>query len=103
MDIFSTLKVFLVKTLKEKRYFWARNVFFIIFPLFFILIYLFSDKMSENGRFPPPKNFLTVNEASIGNYFCLFNKQILTCSTTLDHECIAILTNYARFRLPACV
>lgn len=47
MDVFSTYKVFLVKTLKEKKYYWARNVFFLLFPFLFIIIYLFSGTTSS--------------------------------------------------------
>lgn len=64
MDIVTTYKVFLVKTLKEKSYFWARNLFFIIFPLFFILIYLFTDTTSLNHNSPSLRNFAPINEVS---------------------------------------
>lgn len=64
MNMLSTYKVFLVKTLKEKRYYWARNVFFIIFPLFFILIYLFSDTTSLGPNSHPSGRANLVNEVN---------------------------------------
>jgi hypothetical protein len=42
MDLATTYKIFLVKTLKEKRYYWARNVFFVLFPLLFIVLTIFT-------------------------------------------------------------
>jgi hypothetical protein len=63
MDVLSTYRVFLVKTLKEKKYYWTRNAFFLIFPLLFTIIFLFSDTSSTgtvtNGsqsRTYPPLN-----------------------------------------------
>lgn len=42
MDLATTYKIFAIKTLKEKRYYWARNLFFVFFPLLFIIVYIFS-------------------------------------------------------------
>jgi hypothetical protein len=50
MNVLTTYKVFLVKTLKEKKYYWARNAFFLLFPLFFIIIYLFSGSSSSDNN-----------------------------------------------------
>lgn len=63
MDVLTTYKVFLVKTIKEKKYYWARNVFFLVFPLLFIIIYLFSDTASSAGS-----NQYQANHSSIRTY-----------------------------------
>jgi len=42
MDLLTTYKIFVIKTLKEKKYYWARNVFFMLFPILFFSIYTFS-------------------------------------------------------------
>lgn len=49
MDVLTTYNVFLVKTFKEKKYYWARNVFFLLFPLLYIIIYLFTGSTSSNN------------------------------------------------------
>ena len=60
MDIVTTYNIFLVKTLKEKRYYWARNVFFVLFPLLFIVLTIFTGATDEAqnqndfGRSYPP-------------------------------------------------
>lgn len=55
MDVSTTFKIFVIKTLKEKKYFWARNVFFVVFPLLFIITYIFSGAAtSQHGS--PNKN-----------------------------------------------
>lgn len=56
MDHLTTYKIFVIKTLKEKRYYWARNVFFVLFPLLFINIYIFSGAANANN---PVKNEAT--------------------------------------------
>lgn len=48
MDVLTTYNVFLVKTLKEKKYYWARNVFFLFFPLLFITIFTFSGTTTSS-------------------------------------------------------
>lgn len=59
MNLATTYKIFLVKTLKEKRYYWARNVFFLLFPLLFIILTIFTgvadDKVKhlQHGSFRP--------------------------------------------------
>lgn len=42
MDLATTYKIFVIKTLKEKRFYWARNTFFVLFPLLFVITYIFS-------------------------------------------------------------
>lgn len=74
MDVLTTYKVFLVKTLKEKKYYWARNVFFLLFPLLFIIIYLFtgtttSSNSSTNNNYAhlsqSGRTFQQIHEVSI--------------------------------------
>lgn len=53
MDLATTYKIFVIKTLKEKRFYWARNIFFVLFPLLFVITYIFSGagetiKLSQN-------------------------------------------------------
>lgn len=47
MDLAKTYKTFLIKTLREKRYHWARNTFFVLFPLLFIITYIFSGATDD--------------------------------------------------------
>lgn len=47
MDLMTTYKIFLTKTLKEKKYYWARNTFFVLFPLLFIITYSFSGAAND--------------------------------------------------------
>lgn len=49
MDLPTTYKIFLVKTIKEKLYYWTRNVFFTVFPLLFIIVYFFSGAAEQSG------------------------------------------------------
>lgn len=58
MDLATTYKIFLVKTLKEKRYYWTRNFFFVLFPLLFIVLTIFTGavddvKVHRNEAYPP--------------------------------------------------
>lgn len=65
MNVLKTFKVFVFKTLKEKKYYWTRNAFFLFFPLFFIIIYLFSGSSSDfkNGNYSASaKTYLHLNE-----------------------------------------
>lgn len=66
MNRLATYKIFAIKTLKEKRYYWARNTFFVLFPLLFIGIYIFSGASNTPAQ---PQNeaartFRTISEVS---------------------------------------
>jgi hypothetical protein len=106
MDVFSTYRVFLVKTLKEKKYFWARNVFFLLFPLFFILAYLFSGSSSSGNSFeanshasPTPRTYLHINEVRIVDYLCCnsrstdFRLYRRSCLATFQRELMIEFTS----------
>lgn len=83
MDLATTYKVFLVKTLKEKRYYWARNVFFVLFPLLFFILTIFTGAVDE---VKVPRNdlgrpYLPITEVCVhalrrkhANYFFAKNK-----------------------------
>lgn len=63
MDRSSTYKIFAIKTLKEKRYYWARNTFFVLFPLLFFVIYICSGA-SNTPSHPQNEAARTISEAS---------------------------------------
>ncbi|KAG5682373.1 hypothetical protein PVAND_011729 [Polypedilum vanderplanki] len=65
MDIISTYKVFIVKTLKEKKYYWARNAFFMIFPLLFIILFLFSVTANDNTNATDSHTYSPQNEEEL--------------------------------------
>lgn len=66
MDILTTYKIFLIKTLKEKRYYWTRNIFFVLFPLLFIIIYIFSGATEnpENIHNEQARTYPSLSEVS---------------------------------------
>jgi hypothetical protein len=79
MDLPTTYKIFLVKTLKEKSYYWARNVFFVLFPLLFIVLTIFTGTVDEAtkqhnelGRSYPPTTEVRVHTL---HAMCAKNKQ----------------------------
>lgn len=52
--------------MKEKRFYWTRNTFFVLFPLLFIITYIFSgpirpDHPHDNARHT---NHSTITEVS---------------------------------------
>lgn len=66
MDLATTYKIFVIKTLKEKRYFWAKNTFFVLFPLLFMTLYMFTGA-AENTKYNPNDDSLThrtINEVT---------------------------------------
>ena len=78
MNVINTYNVFLVKTLKEKKYYWARNAFFVLFPLFFIILYLFSGTSTSSDSINTynvsPRTFVQINE--VGNEICNFRSNV---------------------------
>lgn len=64
MDISTTYKIFLIKTLKEKHYYWARNIFFVLFPLLFFTTYIFSGatESSRNGDNGDSRTYPSISE-----------------------------------------
>jgi hypothetical protein len=52
MEASTTFRIFVDKTLKEKKFFWARNLFFTLFPLLFFILYFvfagFDDKVNSS-------------------------------------------------------
>lgn len=67
MDIATTYKIFLIKTLKEKRYYWTRNIFFVLFPLLFITTYIFSgvSETSQSSRNEESRTYPSISEVSL--------------------------------------
>lgn len=53
MEAYTTFKIFVDKTIREKKFFWARNLFFTIFPLLFFVLYFvltgFDDKVNNHN------------------------------------------------------
>jgi hypothetical protein len=66
MDRTTTYKIFQTKTLREKRYFWARNTFFTLFPVLFIVLYVFSgtNDSTEANNHAEPSTYRTTTEVS---------------------------------------
>lgn len=73
MDLVTTYRIFLIKTLKEKRYYWARNTFFVLFPLLFIVTYIFSGVSDKVNTVPNegPKSYPLISEVSVDAQFNL--------------------------------
>jgi hypothetical protein len=51
-----TLKVFLWKTIKEKRFHWKKNVFFTLLPIVILLFPFFFDSNAYRNDYDEPEN-----------------------------------------------
>lgn len=86
MDLVTTYRIFLIKTLREKRFYWARNTFFVLFPLLFIATYIISGAGNVN----------TVHNEGLKSY-------PLISEVSVDALRIVLCYKYLYFSINSCI